>query len=260
MQKSVVIDYLPENARRYRSGWAIVAVDVIRATTTAITAAAAGWRCFNAATIEDAFAIARELDNPLVAGESRGELPAGFEMNNSPSELMLRTDNHRPLVLVSSSGTRLIHLAAGCEAVYLACFRNYSALADYLAGRHSRVAIVGAGSRNEFREEDQICCAWIAARLMNKDYVPKDQTTLEIVRRWQNAPPKACLSSHSVDYLMRTGQLKDLDFILNHVDDLRDVFTVRDGVVEMIPQGQTAQPVAAPADLHGFTEAAIMEA
>ena len=40
MQKSVVIDYLPECVCRYRSEWAIVAVDVIRATTTAITAAA----------------------------------------------------------------------------------------------------------------------------------------------------------------------------------------------------------------------------
>ena len=50
MPKSVVIDYLPESARRYRSGWAIVAVDVIRATTTAITAAATGRRCFPAPT------------------------------------------------------------------------------------------------------------------------------------------------------------------------------------------------------------------
>jgi hypothetical protein len=29
MQKSVVIDYLPENARRYQSGWAIVAVEIL---------------------------------------------------------------------------------------------------------------------------------------------------------------------------------------------------------------------------------------
>ena len=48
MQKSVVIDYLPESVCRYRSEWAIVAVDVIRATTTAITAAATGRRCFPA--------------------------------------------------------------------------------------------------------------------------------------------------------------------------------------------------------------------
>ena len=29
----------------------------------------------------------------------------------------------------------------------------------------TRVAVIGAGSKGEFREEDQICCAWIAAGL-----------------------------------------------------------------------------------------------
>ena len=77
-------------------------------------------------------------------------------------------DTHRPLVLVSSSGTKVIHEAAGCEAIYLGCFRSYSMLAGYLAGRHARVAVIGAGSKGEFREEDQICCAWIAAGLMSQ--------------------------------------------------------------------------------------------
>ena len=50
----------------------------------------------------------------------------------------------------------MIHEAAACEAVYLSCFRNYSALTAYLSERHPRVAIIGAGSKGEFREEDQI--------------------------------------------------------------------------------------------------------
>ena len=66
-------------------------------------------------------------------------------MDNSPSQLIVRTDIHRPLVLVSSSGTRVIHEAAGCEATYLGCFRNHSILAAYLAARHPRVAVIGAG-------------------------------------------------------------------------------------------------------------------
>ena len=163
MQKSVVIDHLPECVHRYRPEWAVVAVDVIRATTTAITAAAAGRRCFPAPTIEAALALAQAFDNPLLAGESGGKMPAAFEMDNSPADLADRTDTDRPLVLVSSSGTKVIHEAGGCEAIYLACFRNYSALSDYIAGRHDRVAVIGAGSLGEFREEDQICCALIAA-------------------------------------------------------------------------------------------------
>ncbi len=234
MSKRVIIDCLPESVGRYRPGWAIVAVDVIRATTTATTAAATGRRCFPAPTAEAAMAIANRLDNPLLAGDSNSTLPAIFEMGNSPSHMASRADTHRPLVLVSSSGTKVIHEAAGCAATYLGCFRSHTVLATYLAQRHARVAVIGAGSKGEFREEDQICCAWIAAGLMRKGHLPGNSQTLEIVRRWRNASPSACLCSRSVDFLRRTNQLNDLDFILEHIDDLREVFEVRDGEVKTI--------------------------
>ena len=248
MQKSVVIDCFPECVSRYRPEWAIVAVDVIRATTTAITAAANGWRCFPAPTIEAALALAQEFDNPLLAGESGGERPVAFEMDNSPAQLVTRTDTHRPMVLVSSSGTKVICEAAGCEAIYLACFRSYSVLADYLAERHSRVAIIGAGTRDQFREEDQVCCAWIAAGLMSKGYLPENPETVALVSRWRDAPPDTCLCSRSVDFLRRTGRIGDLDFIFSHIDDLRLVFAVRNGEVQIIPQEQSLTSVSASAN------------
>jgi 2-phosphosulfolactate phosphatase len=236
MRKTVAIDCLPESVGHYRVGWAIVVVDVIRATTTAITAAATGRRCFPTPTIEAARTLARELKDPVLAGESGGSIPAGFEMDNSPAQLMSRTDTHRPLVLVSSSGTKVIHEAAGCEATYLSCFRNHSALAAYLSESHSRVVIIGAGSKGEFREEDQICCAWIAAALMAHGYLPENPQTASIVDRWRDASPKACLCSSSVTFLKRTGRLSDLDFILGHIDDLQAVFAVRNGEVKIITE------------------------
>lgn len=234
MLKSVVIDYLPESVSRYRQGWAIVAVDVIRATTTAITAAATGRRCFPAPDVDTALAIAATLKNPLLAGDSSGVTPAAFEIANSPAQLARRTDTHRPLVLVSSSGTKVIHAAAGCEATYLACFRSHSTVAAYVARHHSRVAVIGAGSKGEFRIEDKICCAWIAADLMARGYQPGNSQTACIVNRYRHAPPVACLYSRSVQFLRRTSQLPDLDFILGHIDDLRNVFQVLDGEVKML--------------------------
>jgi len=238
MKTSVIIDYLPDSVWRYKQGWAVVAVDVIRATTTAVTAAATGRRCYPAPSVEAALDLAKKFDNPVLAGEFSGEVPAAFEMDNSPSQLIVRTDIHRPLVLVSSSGTRVIHEAAGCEATYLGCFRNHSILAAYLAARHPRVAVIGAGTKGEFREEDQICCAWIAAGLLSRGYSPESLDTVEIVNRWRSAPPQACLPSSSVGFLKRTGRHGDLEFILNHIDDLRAVFPVEDGEVKMIPEAQ----------------------
>jgi len=235
MQKSVAIDFLAESVHRYRPGWAVVVVDVIRATTTAVTAVAAGRRCLPAPSVEAALAIAAGCVNPLLAGEFSGVMPDSFEMDNSPAQLAGRRDTHRPLVLVSSSGTRVLHEAAACDAVYLACFRSYSVLPAHLARRHPRVAVIGAGSKGEFREEDQICCAWVAAALMGLGYAPAGRQTAEVVRRWQDAPPAACLGSRSVDFLKRTGRHGDLDFILGHIDDLPQVFQMRHGEVRMMP-------------------------
>jgi 2-phosphosulfolactate phosphatase len=235
MQKAVIIDRLIGSALRYRQGWAIVVVDVIRATTTAITAAASGRRCFPAPSPEAALTIAANLKNPLLAGEQDGDVPGSFEMDNSPALVSERADTHRPLVLVSSSGTRVIHEAGGCDAVYLASFQNYSALPAYLARRHDRVAVIGAGTKGEFREEDQICCAWIAVGLMLHGYAAGTPDTSFVVNRWRNAPPTACMCSHSIDFLRRTGKLRDLDYILAHVDDLREVFEVRNGEVVLVP-------------------------
>jgi 2-phosphosulfolactate phosphatase len=232
MRKSVVIDCLPESVSRYNTGWTIVAIDVIRATSTAVTAVAGGRRCFTAPTVDAALAVARRFHNPLLAGETNGETPVAFEMDNSPAQIAKRTDTHRPLVLVSSSGTKVIHQAeAVSNPAYLACFRCYSALSGRLAQRHPRVALIGAGSKGEFREEDQMCCAWIAAALMRQGYEAGSPLTTEVVECWRDAPPDACKCSRSVDFLKRTGQLRDLDFILAHIDDLHQVFEVRNGEV-----------------------------
>jgi len=241
MRQSVIIDCFPESAARYRKGYAVVAVDVIRATTMAISAVAAGWRCYAVPTLEAARSLHRELDNAVLAGEVGGNMPEGFNMNNSPVELARRTDSHRPLILLSSSGTQLIREAGRCEAAYLACLRNYTAMAKYLVGRHQRIALIGAGSRGEFREEDEMCCAWIAEGLMRHGCQAENATTRDRVNRWKDAPAAACFVGHSVDYLRRTGQLGDLDFILAHLDDLNAIFTLREGQIAIMPAAKRHQ-------------------
>jgi 2-phosphosulfolactate phosphatase len=60
-----------------------------------------------------------------------------------------------------------------------------------------------------------------------------------VVERWGEAPPAACLCSNSIDFLKRSGKLRDLDYILAHIDDLRQVFAIRDG--EVVPAMATGR-------------------
>jgi 2-phosphosulfolactate phosphatase len=233
--KTVVIDCFPESVARWRDGYAVVAIDVVRATTTAITAVASGRRCFPVASLDEAFALAVKLDDPLLVGEVRGIMPPGFDINNSPAALAVRTDIHRPAILLSSTGTRLCQAASQCIAAFPTCLRNYTSVARHLARKFPKVAVIGAGTRDEFREEDQMCCAWLADALMDSGYRPKDQATADLIERWRGARTDAWVGGNSAAYLRSSGQLEDLDFILGHVDDLRVVYSLRDGEVVVEP-------------------------
>jgi len=211
------------------AGDAIVVVDVARATTTAVTAVAQGRRCFTAPSVAAARRRAARLEQPLLAGEIDGVMPPEFELHDSPAAIAGRADVERPLVLVSSPGTPLIHAAEASGTVYLGSLRNARYLGLWLAGREPRVAILAAAGRGAFREEDRVCCALIAGELLDAGYLPEDEMTAALVRRWRSASPMAQPRSR--------GRLADLDFILAHQDDLPDVFQLDHGEVIAVPVG-----------------------
>ena len=233
----LTIDCFHEHLAGADGDTAVIAIDVLRSTTTATTAVARGRRCFPAASMEDAVELASRLDHPLLAGELGGSLPYGFHVQNSPAEMDRRNDAERPMVLLSTSGTRLMREAADRGPTYAACLRNAAAQARHLVGRHDRVRLLGADARGEFREEDQLCCAWIAARLVDSGYEPGDELTEHVLERWADAPHDAFIGGRSSSYLRDTGQQHDLDFVLSHVDDLDSVFPVSAGEILMRPAG-----------------------
>ncbi|TML95502.1 MAG: 2-phosphosulfolactate phosphatase [Actinobacteria bacterium] len=234
MERTVVIDCFPDSVARYAATHTIVAVDVIRATTTAVSAVTSGRRCFPVPSLETAVPLAARLDNPLLVGELGGNAPYGFHLTNSPAQIAPRPDVERPMLLLSTSGTPLMWEARLAPVAYAACLRNVTAQADHLAGSDGPIAVIGAGSRNEFRDEDALCCSWIAGALLERSFGAADERTAELVATWRSAPVEACGQGHSAEYLRKTGQVSDLEFILEHVDDLDAVFPLTGGEVGML--------------------------
>lgn len=242
--KTVAIELFAENTPDLRNDYAVVAIDVIRATTTAITGVALGRRCFTAPTVDAAFSLAARMRDPLLVGEVGGVMPLGFELQNSPMLLEGRADIERPMILLSTSGTRLIDKYKQRDAVYLACLRNLDATTHHLTANHPKVVLIGAGSRGEFREEDQLCCAWIAEKLIGVGgYLPENGITAEIVERWRGAPLDRICDGNSAAYLRRSGQEGDLHFILTHVNDLNAVYRVEEGQVVEHPMMLNIHPL-----------------
>ena len=226
---TVIIDSLPSSAERYRDGWVIVVVDVIRFTTTAATALSMGRAVYPAGSVDGAFAIADKLTNPILAGELGGNVPYGFDISNSPVQVMaLRqvpcgafTSASRPIVLVSSSGAQLLMNSLGASHIYLGCLRNISVLSDYLASTHEKVAVLGAGTRGAFRREDQLCCAWIASRLVDQGFDCANDETSHLTKRWHGESTEVIREGRSAEYLRQSGQVHDLEFVLHYQEDLQ---------------------------------------
>jgi len=238
MPQSVAIRCSLNGVEALPAPQALVAVDVIRATTTAVTAVAMGRRCYPVADLQAALRQAALTPDALLAGEIGGVVPEGFMLSNSPAELAALNDR-RPVVLLSSSGTRLIDAIRSFPFAYVASFRNYRATIRHLAQRGLPVTMIGAATQGNFRPEDRMCCSWIAAGLIDAGYVAADRRTAALVRQWASASPLALMRSPSVRYLRRSHQLHDLDFILDHFDDVDSAFQISGAEIVGAPPAET---------------------
>jgi 2-phosphosulfolactate phosphatase len=230
----------PEAATRYGRGWAVVGVDVFRATTVVCTVGALGRCCHVARDLGEALLLADALPNALLSGEQNGNVPKGFDVDNSPVAHINRTDWDRPLVVLSSSGTPLLRKATSAEIVCAASLRNLSAQIRHLLTLGLDVALVAAGTRGERRIEDDIVCARIGAALIAGGYVT-DRPSREIIDQLEDVRVDMCASGSSARFLRATGRQLDIDFVLSHVDDLDIVFEVKG--TSVLPQQVPAQRV-----------------
>ena len=92
----------------------VVAVDVIRAFTTAAYAFAAGAKhIYLVDSVEEALAVKRAEPDVVLMGEDHGRRPPGFDFSNSPVAIAAADLAGRVLVQRTSAGTRGV-VAARC--------------------------------------------------------------------------------------------------------------------------------------------------
>lgn len=239
-KRSFVIDYLPESVPRYGLEYAIVAIDVFRATTTVVTATSLGRRCLPVPAIEEAVERRAEMPDALLAGELGGTVPYGFHVDNSSVLLVGRDDVERPLILLSTSGTRVLCGAQPGQAVYAASLRNVTAQVEQLAREVPRVALIGAGARGEFRSEDALCCARIGRALIDRGYEPESAATEAVIDEWADVDTDVIANGPSAEFLRNTGRDSDIYFTLHHVDDVNGYVMMQDGILSFTPTGLVA--------------------
>lgn len=234
--QTVAIDVLPGSVYRYPDCDAVVCIDVILDCTALVSAAAVRRRAVVARTVEEAMALFGERDRPLYCSDP-GAAPRPGARACTLLDVVKEDDPSRPLVVAGSPGAELIANAAGVPALYLACLRNVSATVEWVATRHQRVVLIGAGSGGDYRCEDQMVAAWIGRRLLERGFAADSMATTESVTRWGDADAALAGWGKSAEELRRHGRYADLELVLGCVDDLALVCMARGGEVRCEPEG-----------------------
>ncbi|MEO8693704.1 MAG: 2-phosphosulfolactate phosphatase [Acidimicrobiales bacterium] len=111
----------------------VVAIDVIRAFTTAAYALAAGAReIWLVAEVDEALAFKQRHPGALAMGEDHGRQPAGFDFSNSPVAVSRADLSGRVMVQRTSAGTRGVTAAHNASRLWCASLVCASATARAL--------------------------------------------------------------------------------------------------------------------------------
>ena len=228
--KVEVVDHVAGAARA--RGIALV-IDVFRAFTVAPHAVAAGAsRVLPVGAVEEALALRASLPDAVLAGERHARRLPGFDLGNSPTEVVAYGVAGRPFVHTTHAGTQGLIGATQADEVLTASLVNVSALARYVRSRNpAQATIVRMG--HEARErcvEDDLCAETLVA-LFEGQAPP---TTQAVRDRLREAPAArkffdpACDDAPRADFDYCT-EVDRFDFVLRLVragDGLRELVRI----------------------------------
>lgn len=153
---------------RALAGRAAVVIDVVRTSTTIVTALVHGARgVIPARSIRAARERARALPpgTVLLGGEREGERIPGFALGNSPREYTPERVGGKTVVMTTSNGTRALLMAGAARATAVAGFINLGAVTRWVLDRGDNLVILCAGKAGGLALEDTVCGGLLIGRL-----------------------------------------------------------------------------------------------
>lgn len=152
----------------------VVAIDVLRAFTTAAYAFAAGAeRIVATGTVQDAFIARDAYPGSLIMGEVDGLPVEGFDLDNSPQGITADVVAGKTLIQRTTAGTQGIVRATKADTLFAASLVCAEATAKAIAAENpDQVTFIITGRDHRDGEEDQAAADWIAARLQGEQPDP----------------------------------------------------------------------------------------
>lgn len=198
----------------------VVIIDVLRATSTIATALYNGAKCvIPVDSVTRCMEIGRQIEG-ITAGERDGQIAEGLEYGNSPFEYPREFVEGKTLVLTTTNGTRLLHMALekGAKQIITGSFPNLSSVCDHLLASKQNVILGCAAWKDRVNIEDMLFAGAVIANIgqhfsINCDSSHLAETMYEKAKKDLFAFMKKNEASH-YHRLMNFGLEKDIRYCL----------------------------------------------
>ena len=230
----VIVDEL------YFTGKTTVVIDVLRATSTIVTAINNGAKeVVPMASVEFAVKVSGGMfgGQILLGGERNTKKIEGFALGNSPFEYSRDIVEGKTIVFYTTNGTRSIAKAKYSENLYTCSFLNIGAIAKHLITLNTDVEIVCSGRNNYFSIEDSVCAGMLISKIskVKEDSFLNDSgaAVLTLYEKYGANLRKMMRESDHGKILLENGFEDDLEYC-SSIDILDDIPSFSNGVLKKL--------------------------
>ncbi|HEY8389184.1 MAG TPA: 2-phosphosulfolactate phosphatase [Parasegetibacter sp.] len=199
----------------------VVIIDILRATSTITTILNNGAReVIPVDNVAKCIEIGKDL-NAITAGERDGKIADGLSHGNSPFEYPRDFVQDKTVVLTTTNGTKLLHLALSNNAreIIIGSFLNLSAVCNFLRKTKRPVILGCAAWKDRVNMEDTLFAGAVVERLKDHYHINCDSSKIA-ASLYNSAKPdlfefmKQNEASH-YHRLMNFGLEKDIRYCLS---------------------------------------------
>lgn len=210
----------------------VVVIDVFRATSSICVAFDNNYTSvITTLKIEDALKLKRV--NNIIAGERDGNKLEGFDIGNSPSEIIKNINTATELVLTSTNGTKCIELAYNnlAKEIWIGSLSNVKSIAQELNKNPENVVFFCAGWKNKINVED----TYMAGKCLNEisnNFDTKSDSCYIAMHLANEEPLKVLSKAEHYTRLKNKGNIEDLKICmqLNSTTKIPKVLSFSNGM------------------------------
>lgn len=237
--------FTPEEIKNRRlSDKLIVVIDVLRASSTIITALAYGCRgLVPILSPEQAKEKAQQFkkEEVLLGGEREGRKIKGFDLGNSPREYQKEIVEDRIIIFSTTNGVKTLERVRGAFRIIIASFLNLQATFNYCFKFQGDILLACAGKEGYFSLEDTVCAGMLINSLRDIysdtcQEVDANLTAQVLYKKFGNNILEMLRKSQHGRYLESIGLRKDLEFC-SQLDIFNIVPIFRDGLISLNEEG-----------------------